>query len=47
MIDNPGDRTAAVTKVLVRLSGKLESFYCSFGDDTTRREGTGGRPLGT
>src|ERR1700737_5104293 len=33
MIDNPGDRTAAVTKVLEGLGGKLESFYWSFGDD--------------
>lgn len=33
MIDNPGDRTAAVTKVLQGLGGKLESFYWSFGDD--------------
>ena len=33
MIDNPGDRTAAVTKVLEALGGKLESFYWSFGDD--------------
>jgi len=33
MMDNPGDRTAAVTKVLAGLGGKLESFYWSFGDD--------------
>jgi uncharacterized protein with GYD domain len=33
MIDNPGDRTAAVTKVVEGLGGKLESFYWSFGDD--------------
>jgi uncharacterized protein with GYD domain len=33
MIDNPGDRTAAVTKVAQSLGGKLESFYWSFGDD--------------
>ena len=33
MMDNPGDRTAAVTKVLEGLGGKLESFYWSFGDD--------------
>jgi uncharacterized protein with GYD domain len=33
MIDNPGDRTAAITKVVQGLGGKLESFYWSFGDD--------------
>jgi uncharacterized protein with GYD domain len=33
MIDNPGDRTAAVSKALAALGGKLESFYWSFGDD--------------
>ncbi|HVS07126.1 MAG TPA: GYD domain-containing protein [Candidatus Dormibacteraeota bacterium] len=33
MIDNPGDRTAAVSKALEALGGKLESFYWSFGDD--------------
>jgi uncharacterized protein with GYD domain len=33
MIDNPGDRTAAVRKVAEALGGKLESFYWSFGDD--------------
>ncbi len=33
MIDNPGDRTAAVKKVAEALGGKLESFYWSFGDD--------------
>src|ERR1700694_293289 len=33
MIDNPGDRTAAVTKTLEALGGKLEAFYWSFGDD--------------
>jgi uncharacterized protein with GYD domain len=29
----PGDRTAAVTKTVEALGGKLESFYWSFGDD--------------
>jgi uncharacterized protein with GYD domain len=33
MIDNPGDRTAAVRKGAEVLGGKLESFYWSFGDD--------------
>lgn len=33
MIDSPGDRTAAVTKTLEALGGKLEAFYWSFGDD--------------
>jgi uncharacterized protein with GYD domain len=33
MIDNPGDRTAAVRKVAEALGGKLEAFYWSFGDD--------------
>jgi len=33
MIENPGDRTAAVTKAVEALGGKLESFYWSFGDD--------------
>jgi uncharacterized protein with GYD domain len=33
MIDNPGDRTAAVTKAVAALGGKLEAFYWSFGDD--------------
>jgi uncharacterized protein with GYD domain len=33
MIDNPGDRTAAVTKAVEALGGKLETFYWSFGDD--------------
>src|SRR5438270_13483338 len=33
MVDNPGDRTAAVTKVIESLGGKLETFYWSFGDD--------------
>lgn len=33
MIDNPGDRTAAVRKVAEAVGGKLESFYWSFGDD--------------
>jgi uncharacterized protein with GYD domain len=33
MIDNPGDRTAAVSKALEALGGKLEAFYWSFGDD--------------
>ena len=33
MIDNPGDRTAAVSKAVEALGGKLETFYWSFGDD--------------
>jgi uncharacterized protein with GYD domain len=33
MIENPGDRVAAVTKVAQAVGGKLESFYWSFGDD--------------
>ena len=33
MIDNPGDRTAAVSKAVEVLGGKLETFYWSFGDD--------------
>jgi uncharacterized protein with GYD domain len=33
MIENPGDRVAAVTKVAQALGGKVESFYWSFGDD--------------
>src|SRR3979411_1701045 len=33
MIDNPGDRTAAVSKAVEALGGKLEAFYWSFGDD--------------
>src|SRR6202023_3784603 len=33
MIDNPGDRTAAVTRAVEALGGKLETFYWSFGDD--------------
>src|SRR5437879_1729643 len=33
MVENPGDRTAAVTKAVETLGGKLESFYWSFGDD--------------
>lgn len=33
MIENPGDRVAAITKALETLSGKLDSFYWSFGDD--------------
>lgn len=33
MIENPGDRVAAVTKVAEALGGKVESFYWSFGDD--------------
>jgi GYD domain len=33
MVDNPGDRTAALRKVAEALGGKLESFYWSFGDD--------------
>src|SRR4030081_3300763 len=36
MIENPGDRTAAVTKVVEGLGGKLESFYWSLGDDDFR-----------
>ena len=33
MVENPGDRTAAVTKAVEALGGKLETFYWSFGDD--------------
>jgi len=33
MVETPGDRTAAVSKTLEALGGKLESFYWSFGDD--------------
>jgi uncharacterized protein with GYD domain len=33
MIENPGDRLAAVTKAAQALGGKVESFYWSFGDD--------------
>lgn len=33
MIENPGDRVAAITKALETLGGKLDSFYWSFGDD--------------
>jgi uncharacterized protein with GYD domain len=33
MIENPGDRVAAVRKVAETLGGKLDSFYWSFGDD--------------
>jgi uncharacterized protein with GYD domain len=33
MVENPGDRTAAVTKAVQALGGKLETFYWSFGDD--------------
>jgi uncharacterized protein with GYD domain len=33
MVENPGDRTAAISKTLEVLGGKLESFYWSFGDD--------------
>ena len=33
MIENPGDRLAAVTKAAQTLGGKVESFYWSFGDD--------------
>src|SRR5438445_11058236 len=33
MIDNPGDRVAAVQKVAQAAGGKLEQFYWSFGDD--------------
>jgi uncharacterized protein with GYD domain len=33
MVENPGDRTAAVKKAVETLGGKLESFYWSFGDD--------------
>src|SRR5205807_9350137 len=33
MIDNPGDRVAAVQKVAQAAGGKLEQFFWSFGDD--------------
>ena len=33
MVENPGDRTAAVTKAIEALGGKLETFFWSFGDD--------------
>ena len=33
MIDNPGNRTAAVQKVAEALGGKLDQFYWSFGED--------------
>jgi uncharacterized protein with GYD domain len=33
MIDNPGDRVAAVQKVAQSAGGKLEQFFWSFGDD--------------
>src|SRR2546426_7581327 len=33
MIDNPGDRVAAVTKTAQAVGAKLESFFWSFGDD--------------
>jgi uncharacterized protein with GYD domain len=33
MIENPGSRTAAVTKLTEAIGGKLEAFYWSFGDD--------------
>src|SRR2546421_2484115 len=33
MIDNPGDRVAAVQKVAQAAGGKLDSFFWSFGDD--------------
>src|SRR3979411_2767366 len=33
MIDNPGDRVAAVTKTAQAAGDKLESFFWSFGDD--------------
>ena len=33
MVDNPGDRAAAVRKVAEAVGAKLEQFYWSFGDD--------------
>ena len=33
MIDNPGDRVAAVRKTAEAVGAKLESFFWSFGDD--------------
>ena len=33
MIENPGDRVAAVTKTAQAVGAKLESFFWSFGDD--------------
>ena len=33
MIENPGDRTAAVRKVVEAVGGRLEQFYWSFGED--------------
>ena len=33
MIDNPGDRVAAVSKTAQAVGAKLESFFWSFGDD--------------
>jgi uncharacterized protein with GYD domain len=33
MIDNPGDRVAAVQKVAQSAGGKLEQFFWSFADD--------------
>jgi uncharacterized protein with GYD domain len=33
MIDNPGDRSAAVSKAVEALGGKLDLLYWTFGDD--------------
>ncbi len=33
MIENPGDRVAAVSKTAQAVGAKLESFFWSFGDD--------------
>ena len=33
MIDNPGDRAAAVRKVVESVGAKLETFFWSFGED--------------